>query len=94
MTNRLDLLRARSILELHTNATARRARGKAFMSRASELLEQARARRDLARRAKRWARELSPNDETEIARLLRYSDELEEQASGREKQAADLDVRR
>ena len=60
------------------------------MAKSAELLEQARARRDLARRAKRWARELSPNDETEIARLLRYSDELEEQASYLEKQAANL----
>jgi hypothetical protein len=60
------------------------------MSRASELLEQARARRDLARRAKRWARELSPRNETEIGRLHRYSDDLEEQASDLEKQAAAL----
>jgi hypothetical protein len=61
------------------------------MSRAAELLEKARARRDLAQRAKRWARELTPKDETEIGRLLRYSADLEEQASDLEKQAADLD---
>jgi hypothetical protein len=60
------------------------------MSRSSELLEQARARRDLALRAKRWARELSPKDETEIGRLLRYSDDQEEEASDREEQAAYL----
>jgi hypothetical protein len=67
-----------------------REKGLLPMSKAAELLEQARGRRDLARRAKRWARELSPSDETEIARLLRYSDELEEQASSREKLAAAL----
>ena len=57
------------------------------MPKASELLEQAIACQDLAKRARRLAQGLTRDDDR--ARLIRYSDELLEQAAGLIKQAAE-----
>jgi hypothetical protein len=56
--------------------------------KASELLEQAIACQDLARRAQRLAPGLTRDDDR--ARLIRYSEELLEQAAALIKQAAEL----
>ena len=55
------------------------------MATASELLERAAACRDVAKRAKRLAASLLGGPERD--RLIAYSVELEEQASGLEKEA-------
>ena len=53
------------------------------------LLEQAEASRDLARRARRLAEELS--NDADKARLLRHAEELEAQAADLRKRAAGTD---
>ncbi|MDP2372208.1 hypothetical protein [Reyranella sp.] len=55
------------------------------MAKASDLLEQAAARRDLARRARRLAESLSPEDRE---RLRAHAEELEGEATELEGQAA------
>jgi hypothetical protein len=56
------------------------------MPEAAALLEQARKHRDAARRARRLVRELSQDADGQ--RLMRYADDLGEQASELERQAA------
>lgn len=57
------------------------------MTRTSELLEQAAARRDLARRARRLADSLSHDDRE---RLQAHAEDLEAQATELERQAANV----
>ena len=52
------------------------------------LLQQAEASRDLARRARRLAEEMT--SEADKTRLLRHADELDAQAADLEKRAADM----
>jgi hypothetical protein len=59
-----------------------------LLSRAFELLEFARGRLDLARRARRWTEE--PCVPTDRARLIRYAEELEQNAFQLEQQAIAL----
>ena len=60
------------------------------MSKSFELLEFARCRRDLARRARGW----TDDDPADRARLLRYAEDLEQYASELERQATNLDLPR
>jgi hypothetical protein len=52
----------------------------------SDPLDQAATRRDLAKRARRMAQELAPADRT---RLLRYAEDMEEQAARLEADATE-----
>ena len=52
------------------------------------LLEQAKATRDLAGRARRLAAEMT--NDAEKARLIRHAEELEAQAADLEQRAADM----
>jgi hypothetical protein len=56
------------------------------MAKASQLMEQATASREMAERAKRLAGSLI--DGPDRTRLLRYAEELDEQTAALEKQAA------
>jgi hypothetical protein len=58
------------------------------MRQAADLLEKARTNRELARRARRVAWELKMD--ADKARVIRYSEELEEEADDLERRAADL----